>query len=219
MPERWLSQLQKIDRVESTYGLLERAEAGPLLPEPGPRPTARAGAVIVAALVAVAGIWGRSRLCRGLGVADGVAREDTGAFEAVWPETSLSDAQQVQERVDAADPAVQWRTDAADVAIRYAKEVLGWPDPIAGVRATDDADIVSVSIFGPIASCTGAACEAQPQQIGNSPQPRSRRALRRGRDLERHRTRACEPAHRRGSPAHRRLPRGRRRGRHDLGHG
>jgi hypothetical protein len=29
MPERWLSQLQKIDRVEPTYGLLERAEAGP----------------------------------------------------------------------------------------------------------------------------------------------------------------------------------------------
>jgi hypothetical protein len=122
--------------------------------------------VIVAALVAVAGIWGAFAALRGVGDADGVAGDDTGAFEALWPETSFAQAQQVQERVDAGDPAVQWRTDAADVAIRYAKAVLGWPDPIAGVRATDDADVVSVSVFGPIASCTGAACEAQPQQIG-----------------------------------------------------
>jgi hypothetical protein len=166
MPERWLSQLKKIDRVEPTYALLERAGVGPFLPEPGPRPTARVWAVIVAVLVAAAGIWGAFAALRGVGDADGVAGDDRGAFAALWPETAFAEAQQVQERVDAGDPAVQWRTDGAEVAIRYAKEVLGWPDPIAGISATDDADIVSVSLFGPIASCTGAECEAQPQRIG-----------------------------------------------------
>lgn len=95
-------------------------------------------------------------------------REDlTGKENEKRPETSFAEAQQAQERADTGDPAVQWRTDAAEVAIRYAKEVLGWPDPIAGVMPTDDADTVSVSLSGPIASCTGAACEEpQPQQIG-----------------------------------------------------
>jgi len=166
--ERWLSQLQKIDRVEPSYGLLERAEAGPFLPEPGPRPMARAVIVVFAALVAAAGTWGAFAALRGVGGTDGVAGgRDPATFQALWPETRLSDAQEVQERLDAGDPAVQWRIDAADVALRYARGVFGWPDPIASVRAGDDPDMVYVDLFGPIASCSGAACEVpQPQQIG-----------------------------------------------------
>jgi hypothetical protein len=125
--------------------------------------------MLIALLVAVAGSWGVFQALRSTqGVGRGPAGE-ADAFTALWPETLLADAQQVQERADAGDATVQWRTEAVDVALQYAKEVLGWPDPIAGVRAGDDLDRVYVDLFGPIASCSGAACEApQPQQIGVS---------------------------------------------------
>ncbi len=166
MAERWLTKLQTIEQVEPSHDLLERAEAGPLLPEPGPRPAARVTAVLVAVLVAAAGSWGAFVALRSTqGVGRGPAGEADG-FTALWPETVLADAQLVQGRADAGDAAVQWRTEAADVALRYAKQVLGWPDPIAGVSATDDPDTVTVSLHGPVASCRGAACgEPQPQQI------------------------------------------------------
>jgi hypothetical protein len=163
MPERWLTELGKIDRMGPSLGLLERAEAGPFLPEPRPRPAARVTAAIVALLVAVAGGWVAFDALRGN---DGVKQpaEDPQTFSALWPETSLANAQQIQVRVDAGDQAVQWRTDAGEVALRYAKEVLGWPDPIAGVIATDDPDAV-VSLHGPDASCRGTECqEPQPRQ-------------------------------------------------------
>jgi hypothetical protein len=168
MAERWLTKLQTIEQVEPSHDLLERAEAGPLLPEPGPRPTARVTAVLVAVLVAAAGSWGAFAALRST---QGVGREPAGeadGFTALWPETVLADAQLVQDRADAGDAAVQWRTEAADVALRYAKEVLGWPDPVAGIW-TEEADTVSVSLRGPIASCEAAGCEeTQPQQIGVS---------------------------------------------------
>jgi hypothetical protein len=167
MPERWLAQLQKIDRVEPSYDLLERAEAGPFLPEPGPRPMTRAAIVLVAALVAAAGSWGAFAALRGVGGTDGVAGRDPDAFEALWPETSISEARQVQARVDAGDPDVQWRTLAGDVALSYAEQVLGWPAPIAGVTTgPETTDTAIVSIHGPVASCQGAECqEWQPQEI------------------------------------------------------
>jgi hypothetical protein len=165
MPERWLAELHKIDRAEPAYDLLERAESGPFLPDPGPRPLARATIVLVAALVAAAGSWGAFAALRGAGGTDRMpAGPET--FEALWPETSSAEAQQVQARVDAGDPDVQWRTEAGGVALRYAEEVLGWPEPIVGVTTTDDPDTAFVSVHGPVASCSGAECEEwQPGQI------------------------------------------------------
>lgn len=168
MPERWLTELRKIDGVEPSIGLLERAEGGPFLPDPGSRPMARATTVFVAILIAAAGSWGAFVALRG---SDGVqgAADGRDGFTALWPETSLADAQQIQAQVDAGDPKVQWRTEAGAVALRYAEEVLGWPAPIAGVTAMDDPDTVGVSLRGPVASCRTAECdEPQPQQIGVS---------------------------------------------------
>lgn len=166
MPERWLTELRKIDRLEPSLDLLERAESGPFLPEPGPRPVARVGVVLVAVLLAAAGSWGAFAALRGTdGVEQGPA-DGPDAFAALWPETSVADAQQVQARVDAGDPEVQWRTEAGAVALQYAQEVLGWPDPIAGVTAADDPDTAIVSLHGPDASCRGGECqESQPEQI------------------------------------------------------
>lgn len=165
MPERWLTELRKIDRVEPSLDLLERAEGGPFLPEPGPRAAVRVRAVLVAILIAAAGSWGAFAALRGadrveLGPAGG---SDT--FSALWPETSLADAQQIQARVDAGDPEVQWRTSAGAVSLRYAQQVLDWPDPIVGVTVTDDPDTVIVSLHGPDASCREAECQKpQPRQ-------------------------------------------------------
>jgi hypothetical protein len=166
MAERWLTELRKIDRVEPSLGLLERAEAGPFLPDTGPRPAARATIVVVALLVAAAGSWGAFAALRGTSPADHGSAGGPEAFAALWPETSLADARQIQARVDAGDPVVRWRTEAADVALRYAQEVLGWPEPIAGLTAPDGSDTAIVSLHGPDASCSGAECQGwQPQQI------------------------------------------------------
>lgn len=169
MTERWQTKLRVIDHIEPSQDLLERAEAGPRLPDPGPPPAARVMAVLVAAVIAVAGGWGAFAALRS---DPGVGREPAGGEDAVtalWPETLLADARKVQEQADAGNAAVQWRTEAADVALRYAQEVLGWPDPIAGLSITDGPDTVSVGLRGPIASCSGDPCEEpQPQQIGVS---------------------------------------------------
>jgi hypothetical protein len=170
MTERWQTRLQVIDHIEPSQDLLERAEAGPRLPDPGPPPATRVMAVLVVAVIAVAGGWGAFAALRSdPGVRQGAAGGED-VFTALWPETLFADAREVQERADAGDGAVQWRTEAADVALRYAQEVLGWPDPIAGIW-TEDPDTVNVSLGGPIASCQAAGCDEaqpQPQQIGVS---------------------------------------------------
>jgi hypothetical protein len=162
MAERWLTELGKIDRMGPSPDLLERAEGGPFLPEPRPRPAARVTAVLVALLVATAGSWAAFAALRGTGGVEQGSAGDPEAFSALWPETSLADAQQIQSRVNSGDLEVQWRTDAGELALRYAKEVLGWPDPVAGVTATDDPDTVTVSLHGPDASCQGAECQEPP---------------------------------------------------------
>jgi hypothetical protein len=161
-----MTELRKIDLVEPSYGLLERAEVGPVLPEPRPRPVARATVVLVAILVAAVGGWGVFVAFRDVGGNAHRPAGDSEAFPAVWPETTLAEAEQVQARVDSGDPEVQWRTDAAEVALRYAKEMLGWPDPIAGLTTPHDPDALTVSLHGPVASCQGAQCQDwQPQQV------------------------------------------------------
>lgn len=137
----------------------------------------RIEAVVVGLAFAVASIGAASLVLRGNpappaagdgshpGLPSAPTSDGTEDVNATWPETSLVDAQQAQVRADAGDPEVQWRTDAATVALRYARVVLGWPDPIAGVTATDDPDTVIVSLHGPDASCQGAACsDPQPRQ-------------------------------------------------------
>jgi hypothetical protein len=158
MPERWLTQLRKIDHVEPSHDLMERAERGPSLPEPAPSRSRRAGIAVFALLLSVAAAWGAFAGLRGSERGPAGGPEN---FTAVWPETSLADAQKAQAQVDAGDPDVQWRTDAAAVALRFAEETLGWPDPVAGVTATDDPNTVKVSLHGPDASCQGAECSCQ----------------------------------------------------------
>jgi hypothetical protein len=166
MPESWVTQLSKIDHVEPSHDLMERAERGPSLPEPAPSPSRSAGIAVFALVLSVAAAWGAFVGLRGSEQGPAGGPE---TFTAVWPETSLADAQKVQAQVDAGDPDVQWRTDAAAVALRFAEETLGWPDPVAGVTATDDPDSVKVSLHGPDASCQGAECSGTlpPQTIVN----------------------------------------------------
>jgi len=159
MPERWLTEMRKIGRMEPFEDLLERAERGPSLPEPGSRPATRMAVALFAVAIAVAGSWLAFRALTGTGDAQPMSG-GTADFSAMWPETSLLEAQQVQALADVGDPEVQWRTDAATVAVRFAHVVLGWSDPMAGVTATDDPDTVSVSLHGPDASCQGAVGSA-----------------------------------------------------------
>jgi hypothetical protein len=159
MSERWLTELRRMGRMEPSGNLLERAERMPQLPpEPGPSPAARLRVVLIALLVAVAGFWGVFAALNGAIDERQAAGSET---FALWPETSLAEAQQVQSRVDAGDQTLQWRTDAASVALQYGQDVLGWPHPIAGVTMSDVADTVVVSLHGPDATCQGTACEPQ----------------------------------------------------------
>ena len=128
MNERWQTKLRVIDHIEPSQDLLERAEAGPRLPDPGPPPAARVMAVLVAAVIAVAGGWGAFAALRS---DPGVGREPAGGEDAVtglWPETLLADARKVQEQADAGNAAVQWRTEAAYVALRCSAGRIRSPD-------------------------------------------------------------------------------------------
>ncbi len=157
--------MQKIGRMEPIPDLLERAEHGPSLPEPRPRPTSRVAAALVAVVITLAGGWMAYAALSGTGGRQPLSDGATD-FTATWPETSLTEAQQVQERVDAGDPAVQWRMDPAGVALRFGRAVLGWPNPLAGETTTNDPDTVIVSLHGPDASCQGEACSGpSPQSI------------------------------------------------------
>lgn len=158
MPERWLTEIQKIGRMEPIPDdLLERAERGPFLAEPGPRPTSRLAAALLAVVIMIAGGWMAYAALSGTGgrqpLGDGAPD-----FIATWPETSLTEAQQVQARVDAGDPAVQWRNDPANVGLHFSRAVLGWSTTIAGETVTSDPDTIIVSLHGPDASCTLDGC-------------------------------------------------------------
>lgn len=168
MSDGWLTELRKIDWVDPSPDLLERAhEEGPCLPNPGTPTGLRVKTLVIAILVAVAGSWAAYAGLSGLDRAQQEAANGQAEFKALWPEKSRSEAEQVQGQVDAGDPSIQWRIDAGGVALRYAEEVLGWPNPIAGSTSTDDADTVIVSVHGPDVSCSGTECQkAQaPQRI------------------------------------------------------
>jgi hypothetical protein len=163
MPERWLIEMQKIGRMEPISDLLERAEHGPSLPPPRPRPTSRVATAVVAVVITIAGGWMAYAALSGTAGRQPLGDGGT-AFSATWPETSLTEAQRVQARVDAGDPKVQWRTDAAGVALRFGRVVLGWPAPLAGEATTNDPDTVIVWLNGPDASCRGEACSTPSPQ-------------------------------------------------------
>jgi hypothetical protein len=168
MSEKWLTALKKIEWVDPSPDLLERAtEHGPTLPDPGPPTGLRVTTLLIAVLVAAAGSWAAFAGLSGMGGAQHEAADGQEVFKALWPETSRSEAEQVQTQVDASDSAVQWRIDSGSVALRYAQEVLGWPNPIAGSTGTNDADKVIVGVHGPDVSCSGAECQnpQAPQRI------------------------------------------------------
>lgn len=167
MSERWLTELRKIDWVDPSPDLLERAnEGGPMLPDPGLPTGLRVKTLVIAILVAAAGSWAAFAGLSGIDGARQDAADGQGAFKALWPEMSRAEAEQVQEQVDAGDPTAQWRIDAGSVALRYAQEVLAWPNPIAGSTGTDNPDIVISTVHGPDVSCSGTECqEPQPQEI------------------------------------------------------
>jgi len=160
MSEKWLTALKTIDWVDPSPDLLERAnEHGPTLPAPGPPSRLRVTTLVIAIIVAAAGSWAAFAGLSGLDGARHEVADGQEAFNALWPETSRSEAEQVQALVDAGDSGVQWRIDSGSVALRYAQEVLDWPNPIAGSRGTNDADTVIVVVHGPDASCSGIECQ------------------------------------------------------------
>lgn len=84
----------------------------------------RITAGVVALLVAIGGSYAAFTVFRDSGGT--IGGQDSGGFHALWPEQALSDAQQVQERVDARDPDVAWRLDAASVAGSFVNQAFGW---------------------------------------------------------------------------------------------
>lgn len=164
MTERWLVEMQKVERLEPIPDLLARAEVGPSLAEPSPPPGRRVVAGLVALVIAIAGGWLAFSALNASGGRQ--ATGDGSSSVAGWPDASVAEAQKVQAKVDSGAPEAQWRTDAAAVALRYGQTVLGWPSPLAGVNATDDPDVVVVSLHGPDASCA-APCSGSvsPQSI------------------------------------------------------
>jgi hypothetical protein len=160
MPERWLAEMQKVERLRPIPDLLARAEAGPAMPEPGPRPRSRLAAGLLAVFIAIVGGWAAYNAL----AAGGERATKAGTSPVGWPDASVADAEQVQARVDSGDSDVQWRTEAAAVALRYGHSVLGWPDPLAALESTSDPDRVIVYLNGPDASCKGAECDTSSPQ-------------------------------------------------------
>ena len=134
MPERWREVLGRVDELAPDPGLLDRARGGPQRPAPGPRPSSRLVAGVVAfAVFAAAGLFAFRVLDpRGM-TPEG---QTAGAPQVLWPERVVSEADAVQAQADAGDPSVQWRLDPKEVATRFGSEVLGWGDGFA-VRAID----------------------------------------------------------------------------------
>ncbi len=161
MTERWLAEMQKIGRMEPSHDdlddVMERAERGPSLPEPRARASSRVAAALLAVAIMVAGGW--MALAATSGTEDRQASADgVIAFEGLWPENSLAEAQQAQALVDAGDTTVQWHLDASGVALHYGREVLGLGIPLAAETQTNDPDTVLVSLHGLHASCEGPDC-------------------------------------------------------------
>jgi hypothetical protein len=51
------------------------------------------------------------------------------AFFALWPESTLEDAQATQDAVDAGEPTLSWRLDPEQTALALVHDALGWPEP------------------------------------------------------------------------------------------
>jgi hypothetical protein len=83
---------------------------------------------VVALLVAVAGSLAAFSALRtsDRDFADGGESE---IFFALWPESTLEDAQATQDAVDAGEPALSWRLDPEETALALVRDALGWPEP------------------------------------------------------------------------------------------
>ena len=123
----------------------------------------RIAAGVVAAIVAVAGSVALYAGFRGATEQPG---GPLGEVVALWPERSLADALAVQDKVDAADPALQWRLDPVTVTQGFADQALAWSDAQVGApRSTTAGSVapVTVEITGSPVSCpTPLPAEAIP---------------------------------------------------------
>jgi len=161
MPERWLAQLDKLESLEPSADVLERARQGYRRPSPTPPSRGRLAAALVALLIAIAGGSGAFWAFRDRGPEP---TAPPAVFHALWPEQDLTGAQDAQAKVDARDPTYAWRTDPARVAARFSKHVLGWARAIVTDQTNVDGNVVIdlISVPGP---CEFPGCPAGEHRV------------------------------------------------------
>jgi hypothetical protein len=135
------SKLERIgDRVrpaEDAFDRLERRRARK-------RRTRRIATAVLAFVIAIAGSFAAFEAFRGSKTTIAVGGEQ--AFHALWPETSLTDAERAQDAVDAGEADTRWRLDARTTAGRFASQVLGWSE--TALTVPEGADLEGA---GPVA--------------------------------------------------------------------
>ena len=136
-------RFREADRIEIPDRWTEISARVPLerLPE-GP-PQHRVLVVVLALVVAVAGIvvaWAALRP----GAAPAPADTRASNFTAVWPETSWEDALTAQQAVN--QGANQWRLDPVAVAERFARTFMGWTRVNSSVHGPQRPGAVSVNV-------------------------------------------------------------------------
>lgn len=127
----------------------------------------RIEAGIVAAVVAVAGSFAAFTAFR-----DGGARTaggGEGGFYALWPESTLEQTEEEQQRVASGDPDVQWRLDPEATAVRFVNDALGWSEDFAqpAVSTTTSPDgVTTVEIQTPPVPCPSPPVpECRPRDV------------------------------------------------------
>ena len=161
MPERWLAQLDKLESLEPSADVLERARQGSRRPNPTPSSRGRLIVALVALLIAIAGGSGAFWAFRDRGPE---LTAPPAVFHALWPEQDLTGAQDAQAKVDARDPTYAWRTDPARVAARFSKHVLGWARAIVTDETNVDGNVVIDLISAP-GPCDFPGCPAGEHRV------------------------------------------------------
>ena len=64
---------------------------------------------------------------------------------AIWPEETPSEAASAVPRLQAGEDP--WRTDPEETALAFAREVLGWPDPVVGTVQEQPGGLMSVEVL------------------------------------------------------------------------
>ena len=106
MPERWLTELRKLDALEPSADVFDQAKEGPRPRSSMPSARGRLGVALVALVVAIAGGSGAFFAFRDRGPEPLASFP---GFHALWPEQELTVAQDAQAKADAGDPKFAWR--------------------------------------------------------------------------------------------------------------